>query len=460
MGLRKTTVWALVVVAILCAATVCFLALKFLSPTGPELQEEKQTSNQTKGQAPTPANALSRTDQGIAAIKKDELRLAETLIENFPGNDDPLIIMAEVYRSHGNAVEAVRFYNKALKINPRRADVHITMSELSVKEGKFAESIAHLQKVLDIEPPSPGIYGRIGELFMKLGDLGKATESFEREIQIAPSADGHFMLGQSYLMQKESEKAEGNYDAALKIDPNHAKAHYGLATVYAKLGNMDEAKKHFEICRKLKAEAREGLKAARTMYDDIVQTQKNSAVTYIKAAQMHQNYGKLQKAEELLQHAAGLDPENVGCLLKLASIYRQTNRQPKVREIHAKIGHLELKHADNCIIFGNLSADLGLLDDAEKAYRNAITLAPRKSVAYRKLARLYLKTKKQLPQARQLAEKAVELEATAANYFVLSTACVMTRDGAAGMEAIKRAVELEPRNREYQHYYDLLRRMN
>jgi len=460
MEQRGKVIWVLIVVAALCAAAAGLFSLRFLLHKEPKPQAKKQSSSQAEGQAPPAVVEPNHMDQGIALIKKEELRLAETLIKDFPGDENPLVIMGEVCRSHGNAVEALKFYKRALKINPMRPDVHAIMGELAAKEGKFAESIAHLRKVLDMQPQTPNAHGRIGELLIKLGDLDRAIESFERELQIVPSANCYFLIGQSYLMQKESEKAKENYEAAIKIDPNHAQAHYGLATVYAKLGNQDRAKRHFETCRELKAEAREDLIAARTMNDDIIQARKNSAVGYIKAGQMYRSDGKLRKAEELLQHAARLDPENVGCLLELASLYRQINQPSEVREIHAKIGQLELKHADNCIVFGNLSADLGLLDDAEEAYRNAITLAPQKSVAYRKLARLYLITKKQLPQARQLAEKAVELEATAVNYSILSRACVMNGDGAAGMKAIKRAVELEPRNREYQRYYDLIRRMN
>ncbi len=452
--------WILVVVAALCAVAAGLFSLKFLLHKEPKPQAEKLRSSQAEGQVPPTVAEPNHMDQGIAAIKKEELRLVERLIRDFPRDENPLVIMGDTQRMHGNAVEALKFYERALKMNPLRPDVHNNMAGLYAKEGKFVESIAHMQTVSKMQPRASGIKGRIGELFMKLGDLDQAIESFEREIQIVPSADGYFLIGQSYQMQNENEKAKENYVAAIQIDPNHAKAHYGLGTVHAKLGNQDKAKRHLETCRKLKAEARKDLKAAKTMYDDIIQTRKNSAVSYIKAGQIYRSNRKLQKAEELLRHAERLDPENVGCLLELASLYQETNQQPKVREIHGKIVQLELKHADNCIILGDLSVDLQLLEDAEEAYRKAITLAPQKSVAYRKLAQLYLIRKKQLPQARQLAEKAVELEATAVNYSVLSGACVMNGDGAGALQAIKRALELDPRNREYQRHHDLIRRMN
>ncbi len=65
-----------------------------------------------------------------------------------------------------------------------------------------------------------------------------------------------------------------------------------------------------------------------------------------------------------------------------------------------------------------------------------------------------------LQQARQLAEKAVELEQVAANYFVLSLACYKNGDTANASSAIKRAVDLEPGNPEYLHLYELIQVRN
>ena len=147
MEQREKAIWALVVGVVLCAAAAGLFSLRFFLLKEPQPQEEKQDSNQPEVQAPTRAKELSRTDQGIAAIKKEELRLAEALIKDFPGDEEPLVMMGEILQRHGDAVEALKFFNRALKINPMRPDVHNMMGGLAAKEGKFAESIAHLRKV-------------------------------------------------------------------------------------------------------------------------------------------------------------------------------------------------------------------------------------------------------------------------------------------------------------------------
>ena len=83
---------------------------------------------------------------------------------------------------------------------------------------------------------------------------------------------------------------------------------------------------------------------------------------------------------------------------------------------------------------------------------NCAALAPDSAVGYAGLAESYLRTGKDLPKARTLAAKAVQLEPTAWNYFILAAICekLDDRDGAAS--ALKTAIALEPNNPRYRQF--------
>ncbi len=67
---------------------------------------------------------------------------------------------------------------------------------------------------------------------------------------------------------------------------------------------------------------------------------------------------------------------------------------------------------------------------------------------------------RKLPEARKLAEKAVALEKTGENFFILSWACNVNGDRASAMSAIQQAIKLEPGNIEYRQMYEQLKRGN
>ena len=437
------------------------LSVRFLLYTDEPPRDKEQSSRQVEDHVVLPVKEPIRTEQQLAALKKKELELPERLIRDFPGRDDPLAIMGNVWYRRGNAAEAETFWRAALKANPKRADVCTSMGWLFLKKGDFGQAIAHYRKALEIEPLRPDVHLNIGRALMMSGRQDGAIKELERELQISPnSAFAFFLLGQVYQQRREYETAKKYYETAVKIDPDYANAYYGLTTVCANLGHRDEAREYSATFTKLKAEVRKDLKSRKIEYDDFAETQKSAAMTYINVGRMYRDNGRLQEAEEVLKQAAGLDPENVVGLLELASLYQDSNQPAKALQMHRRVSGIQPEFLFSYLFIGILSAQLERMDDAEGAFRKLIALAPRDSAGYRELARLYLKTRKDLRQARQLAEKAVALEPLAANYFVLAWACDENGDTANARPAIERAVEQEPTNQQYQRLYRVIQQRN
>jgi tetratricopeptide (TPR) repeat protein len=456
---RRKSVWALAVLVIVCAAAAVFFYARFLLHTYEKPRQAKQSSNQTE--VLLPFSEPPRTQQEVVALKEEELELAEKLINDFPGDDGPLAIMGNVLYRQGNVIEAMEYWNKALEINPKRGDIYRGMALLSLKKGRFDEAITQYQKALELAPRLPDAYSNMGHALMMSGRPKEAIEALEKEIQISPDSDfTYFLLGQAYLQQKEYEKAKENYETAIKINPRYSNAYYGLASTYAKLGNRDKAKEYSDNFKKLKAQERKDLKGRKIKYDDFVETQKRAAVTYINVGRAYRENGDLIEAEELLKKAAGHDPNNIVCYMELATLYQVSNQPAKALQMYKKIRDIEPDSPVSYLVIGILSAHLKCFDDAEEAFQTMIKLAPQKDDGYRELARLYLKTGQKLQQARQLAEKAVALEPDAANYFVLSWAFYTNGDIVNALPTIKRAIELDPGNQQYQLLYKQIQQRN
>jgi tetratricopeptide (TPR) repeat protein len=194
--------------------------------------------------------------------------------------------------------------------------------------------------------------------------------------------------------------------------------------------------------------------------DDLIDMRKGAADTYLLAGQMYQAGGNLQKAEETLKKASTLDPNNILCLERLASLYLMSNRINEAIPLYIKISEINPKDPLSHLNIGILSMRSKQLDIAEKAFRNVIKVAPGLSAGYCELAQLYLKTGRGFPEARELAEKAVALEPSALNYFVLCWACDMNGDSENALKAIIKAIQLEPNNLKYRNVYEHIKSKN
>jgi tetratricopeptide (TPR) repeat protein len=449
--------WVLVLAAVICIGIAGFFWLKYLS--GPEEKSQK-TETKFDSMASSGSSALKQEEK-ITALKTEEMQLAQQLLIDFPISDAAVALVGSVYERHGNNTEAVKFFNEALELNPNRPDVYSALSWVAITKEAYEEAITHWRKALEIDANLPGLRSSIASTLMRQGKHTEAIEQLEKNVKFFPdSVYSNFLLGQAYLQQKDYENAKKHYQTAIELDQNYVNAYYGLFMACTRLKQQAEAREYMAVFRKLKAEERKDLKDRKVAFDDAIEMQKGVAKTCVHAGKMYRDRGELQKALELLERAAALDPKNTLYLMELASSYGMSNRIADALQVHKKISEIEPQNHACFLNIGLISAQLKRFDDAEEAFSKVIELAPEESSGYRLLAQLYLETQRNLPKARELAEKVVALEATAFNYYLLGWACDKNGDTANAFSAVKRALELDPGNPKYQQMLNVLKRRN
>jgi len=440
---------------------VCIFNCRFFLAAALSQAVEKQQITSEATNSKEPVKSELTPEQKISELKKEELELAETLMKDFPNSINAIMLMGNIWERHGDATKALEYFNKVLERDPERPDVYKSMGWFYMNKGQYEQAIDYWQKALEIDPNTPGVHHNIALALMGQNKQDKAIEELEKNIRISPgSSSSHFLLGQLYLRQKEYDKARNNYEKAIEIDPYYTNAYYGLFTLSIRLKQQDKAKAYMATFKKLKAEDMKVLKDRNKAVVDLIDMQKGAAETYLLAGQMYQAGGSFQKAEELYNKAITLNPENTQCLEKLASFYITRNRITDAIRLYKRISEIDPNDQNCHLNIGILSIRLRQLGDAEKAFRKAIEVAPETSGGYRELAQLYLRAGKGYPQARALAEKAVALEPTAVNYFVLSWALDMNGDSENALKAIQKAIQLEPANMKYRKVYEHIKSKN
>ncbi|MBN2131457.1 MAG: tetratricopeptide repeat protein [Sedimentisphaerales bacterium] len=383
---------------------------------------EPQRSGATSPASTTPARV---TPEQTAALKKEERALVDTLLSDFPESVDATVLLSRVHYRHGNTAEAQKLWGQVLRQDPNRADVYHTMGLFTMGKGQYAQAIAHYRKALALEPQTAGLHGDIARGLMGLGRHEEAIQELQQDIKLSPRPSfSYFLLGQEYLQVDEYEKAKSSYERAIKLDPKLTNAYYGLFTVCTRLKLRDEARKHLATFKELKAEDMKVLKDRNDAFNDLVDMQRGAAETFLGAARLYQGRGDLARAEQLLVRAVTLDPQNSLCHLTHGAVAAQR------------------KH----------------FADAERAFREVISLAPTGGRGYCALAHLYLQLGQKPQEARQLASRAVALEPTAFNYYVLSWACDRNGDKKGAWAAIEKAVQIQPKNPLYRRVYEAIQK--
>lgn len=451
--------WVLLFVVIAVVAVI--LGIYYFPKNGDNATDEPLAPS-AKRQEPSAAQPKLTPPQEIAALKQEEAELTRMVMRDFPDTEGALELMGNFHSRHGRRTEAAELWQRCLDKDPRRLSVYRSLGTVAIDSGEFEEAIAHLRKAVEIHPKASGIHEKIGDALVKLGRYDEAIEELEEEIRILPQSPvAHFLLGQAYLKQKAYEKAQSHYEEALELSPKYANACYGLAQLFGRLEQPDKAKEYQAKFQMIRAEENQSTYEDRDTIAlaDLVSARASAALAFLNAEKLYRARKDFGRCEALLQRAAVLDPDNPKCFESLGSLYNMTNRLPEALRQLERMSRIEPDNPYCYLNIGKISTRLKQYDKASRAFRNAINAAPQQSLGYRELARLYLTTGK-IVEAGKLAQKAVSLEASAENLFILSWASDVNGDRALAAKAIEEALRLDPKNAKYLQIHERIKSGN
>ncbi|MHC4437952.1 MAG: tetratricopeptide repeat protein, partial [Planctomycetota bacterium] len=293
----------------------------------------------------------------------------------------------------------------------RRADACDHLGRIALLKGQYDRALMLFRRTIEIDPGTPGIHFRIAKALVFLGQLKEAVMELQKDIELFPEASQSYsLLGETYLQLKEYKKAKENFEAAIKTKPDYTKAYYSLATACARLGLKDECKEAQQKFKQLEAEDQKAGRHWRQVLEPLAVTRSSAAHTHTDIGRVYNEHGYPDKAEQLWQKAATLDPNNIDCRLHLSALYLKNRKPLDALKLYEQITLIDPENGVSYFFIGNINAQLSRFDDAEKAYKKVIEVAPKRSEGYHALARLYLQLNRNLPEAEKLAASAVELD--------------------------------------------------
>lgn len=153
-------------------------------------------------------------------------------------NDYSFVRAADAFFRAHDTDGAIREYRKALELNPQNVRAHRTLGFLlfNVKE-QYDEGLMHLQTALELDPRDPRTHHDLGMALLYRGQLDSGSAHLRTAIRGMPHGLGlqydpirmRHALGQALLAQGRLAEAADCMSDLLRLDPNCAEAHYGLA---------------------------------------------------------------------------------------------------------------------------------------------------------------------------------------------------------------------------------------
>jgi protein O-GlcNAc transferase len=403
--------------------------------------------------APLDLNGLTIKEQ-VTTLRAESVRLGQRLVTEFPRQAESHILLGNTYRQLGQSTQAVESWNEALTLDAQHADVYTYLAILAEEKGDAEQALGYWKKVLLLRPELPGLRDSLANTLMTLNQWDDAIEVLNEEIRLSPgSARTHYLLGRAYSQQNRYTEAAFHYEKTVAMDPNQTHAYYELATALMRSGQRQKAQNYRRLFSEQKQQEKAGASYGYTEQEDLLKAKKTLAGLCAKAADMYVAVRQDDMVLALLKRVVLLEPDNLASRKRLAARYQALGLLPEALDECEQIARLTPDDPVCQMLIGSLNLRMGRYTRAELAYEKMIKLAPGLSAGYHELVKIYLKTHKNLPKARSLAEQAVQLDPTAGNYYMLGLAYYENGDKSSAIKALKRAVELDPGNQTYQSTY-------
>jgi tetratricopeptide (TPR) repeat protein len=150
-------------------------------------------------------------------------------------------------QNSGNHEEAIKYYTRAIQLNPNGAKSYNNRALSYAFLGKYDETINDFNMAIQNDPDNPVLYNNLGIIYNELGNYEQALEEYNKAIEIDPNfALTYLNRGNTYYNLVNYEQAISDYSKAIQLDKNYAAAYAARGEAYAFLGRTDLAQKDFD----------------------------------------------------------------------------------------------------------------------------------------------------------------------------------------------------------------------
>jgi tetratricopeptide (TPR) repeat protein len=187
----------------------------------------KAAALQPKDAEPHLAGGLLLEQENKFADAEQEYKEALALDSR---STDAVIGLANIYMRGRRFPEAEEYLRKLLAENPESAPLHIQLGRVLAADGKTEAAITEMQAGIKLAPGDDAGQRDLAELYATAGKNDLAEAAYRALLAAHPNeAELHDGLGKALLWQKQSQAAQQEFLAAVKLKPGLGGAYYDLA---------------------------------------------------------------------------------------------------------------------------------------------------------------------------------------------------------------------------------------
>jgi serine/threonine-protein kinase len=158
--------------------------------------------------------------------------------------------LASVYNDTGRLEDALRHAQQAVRLSPASDDAHRLLGEVLAARGDIDTAIVELRLAIQLRPNYARNHAMLGYQLYKAARYGLAVEPYRRAAALEPTAGNFVRLGAALHASGNVQEAIGNYKHAVQLGRS-ASGLSNLAFSYYSANKFEEALANWQEALKL-----------------------------------------------------------------------------------------------------------------------------------------------------------------------------------------------------------------
>jgi Tfp pilus assembly protein PilF len=190
----------------------------------------------------------------------------EVGLQRFASSIRVKFLLALAYILEERRPEGVELLTEILAVDKEFEPAYKALGECYEQDRDAKALIALGEQFIGLRPASATGYYLKGMGHLRLAtdnrtSMAPAIEALQKAVEIEPAvSDRHFTLGKALQWEERYEESIAELEKTIRLDPQHDRAHYVLATLYRRTGNRESAAKELEIHKGLPKRTPRGIR--------------------------------------------------------------------------------------------------------------------------------------------------------------------------------------------------------
>jgi len=244
--------------------------------------------------------------------KQEASVLYERVLKSNPDNVDALVELSELELQLGDKQEALTHLYTAKTMSSRDVSSLLHFSQICMRRRMYVDARDALQQVVSASPENREAWYQLGLAQYRIGEIDAAEKDFRTALRLDPGDEwSRVALGAVLMGTSRQEMAESEFRRVLAADPRCGAAHYYMAEIERRRGELTTAQQQLEKAvldaqqdaRPLAAlgelqSERHNYVAARKSFERAIALDPSSAVAHYHLASLLRAQGEKEEANK------------------------------------------------------------------------------------------------------------------------------------------------------------------